>query len=145
MLLAPLSGIVAPVQGSKQIYMLLLAADGTGLVERGWTGERFWWRFHPAPAGVTLAGPLTLIFVPSRGSREIHASVIVLTLNGTAMEFNTWTAHQPSLRGKLETDDVWAALDVPGGALAPVAGAVLDDGGHVFHVFMLADGRLARA
>lgn len=125
--------------------MLLLAADGSGLVERGWTGEKFWWRFHPAPSGVTLAGPLTLIFVPNRGSREIHASVVVLALNGTAMEFNTWAAHQPAPKGSsVEPGDVWGVIDVPGGALAPVAGAVLDDGGQVFHVFMLADGRLAR-
>lgn len=144
-LLAPMSGIVAPLQGSKHIYMLLLAADGSGLVERGWTGEKFWWRFHPAPDGVTLGGPLTLIFVPSRGSREIHASVVVLALNGTALEFNTWTAHQPSLAGRLEPGDVWGVLDVPGGALAPVAGAVIDDGGQVIHIFMLADGCLARA
>lgn len=110
-LLAPVSGIVAPLQGSKQIYLLLLAADGSGLVERGWTGERFWWRFHPAPPGVTLAGPLTLMFVPGKAaSREIHAAVVVLTLNGTALEFNTWAAHQPSLRGRMSPADFWAAL-----------------------------------
>ena len=150
---APLAGVSLPLRGGSST-LLLLAADGSGLMERRWdpSGRAFSWQFHPAPAwlqpSAVLTGPLSVFFLPSGpgAATELVPVVLVVAADGTVLEFAArGRAAEPGVIESAEStsqlDWRWARMTTPEDTQIATASAVTLEPGRL--LFLAADGRLA--